>query len=358
MIRCSAFLVAGWLFIVSQSAYALDPYASGADPYWLLLHEPAVQQELRLSAEQRPQFQKMLDDVDLRYFPLRNKSAAEAKQGFNALLEEVHTQLKGLLKPDQLARLREILLRHLATKAVLRDDVAKQLAFTDQQREKIQQITDETQTAVTALEKEASAGKPREPLEKQFVELKTEEQKKVLELLKPEQQNGWRQLIGKPFDLSRIGQPAFKVPELIDSREWINSASPVTLAQSRGKVVVVHFYASGCINCIRNYPWYRQWSEAFQDKDVVIVGIHTPETTAERDVAGVRRKAAEEKFTFPILVDGKNENWNAWGNSMWPSVYVLDKRGYLRYFWPGELKWQGRDGEKFLRERIEALLKE
>jgi hypothetical protein len=43
---------------------------------------------------------------------------------------------------------------------------------------------------------------------------------------------------------------------------------------------------------------------------------------------------------------------------MWPSVYVIDQRGYLRYFWPGELKWQGNDGEKFMREKIEQLLAE
>lgn len=356
MARFSAFFVAICLLSVSP-AFALDPYASG-DPYWLLIHEPPVIQELRLTKEQALKFQQLMDGVDLRFFPLRNKPNEEATKGFQALFGEVQTELKTLLKPEQQQRLNEILYRQLGTKTVLRDDVARQLNFTDTQREKIKQIMEATQKEITALEKEASSGKPREPLEKKFVELKTDEQKKVLELLKPEQQTGWRQLIGKPFDLTKLGHPAFKVPELIDSKEWINATSPPSLAQSRGKVVVVHFYASGCINCIRNYPWYRQWSDAYQGKDVVMIGIHTPETNAERDVAGVRSKAAAEKFTFPILIDGKNENWNAWGNSMWPSVYVIDKRGYLRDFWPGELKWQGSDGEKFMRERIDVLLKE
>jgi len=89
-----------------------------------------------------------------------------------------------------------------------------------------------------------------------------------------------------------------------------------------------------------------------------MIGIHTPETAAERDAAHVRQKAAEAELSFPILIDGKSENWNAWGNSIWPCVYVIDKQGYLRHFWAGELKWQGNDGEKFLRDRIEALLNE
>ena len=103
-------------------------------------------------------------------------------------------------------------------------------------------------------------------------------------------------------------------------------------------------------------PWYKEWTDRFKDKNVVLIGIHTPETKSERETASVRSKAADEKFAFPILIDGNGENWNAWGNSMWPAVYVIDKRGYLREFWPGELKWQGNDGEKFIRERIERLL--
>jgi hypothetical protein len=43
---------------------------------------------------------------------------------------------------------------------------------------------------------------------------------------------------------------------------------------------------------------------------------------------------------------------------MWPCVYVLDKRGQLRYFWPGELRWQGATGDKIARGWIDELLAE
>lgn len=43
---------------------------------------------------------------------------------------------------------------------------------------------------------------------------------------------------------------------------------------------------------------------------------------------------------------------------MWPSVYLIDKQGYVRYWWFGELNWQGAEGEKMLRRRIEELLAE
>lgn len=61
---------------------------------------------------------------------------------------------------------------------------------------------------------------------------------------------------------------------------------------------------------------------------------------------------------YPVAVDPDKKTWNAWANNMWPSVYLIDKRGHVRYWWYGELNWQGGDGEKFMRGKIEELLAE
>ena len=339
-----------------RSADALDPYA-GNDPYWILIHEPAVLAELKLSAKQKTEYLKLTDALDVRFFPLRNKAGDEALKEMTQITADARAGLKTVLREAQLKRLTEILLRRVGIVSLAREEVATQMRYSDAQRETIDKIIAETQTAVVELEKESREGKPREPLDKKYVELKTTEQLKLLEQLTPEQQTIWRKLLGTPFDVAKLGRPAMKAPELIDTSEWINS-SPLRLADQHGKVVVIHFYAFGCINCIHNYPAYREWQEKFKDRDVVLIGIHTPETSKERDMTRVRRKAEEEKLTFPILIDGTNENWNAWGNSMWPSVYLIDKRGYLRHFWPGELNWQGAEGEKLMREQIELLLAE
>jgi peroxiredoxin len=90
----------------------------------------------------------------------------------------------------------------------------------------------------------------------------------------------------------------------------------------------------------------------------VVLGIHTPEVAHEREMDNVRRDAQETGLTFPILIDNDQQNWDAWGNSMWPSVYLIDKQGYVRYWWFGELNWEGAKGEELLRQRIGELLKE
>ncbi|QDU25340.1 Thiol-disulfide oxidoreductase YkuV [Anatilimnocola aggregata] len=353
----TTFVVVAFASLLSGlTARGADPFA-GADPSWALLHEPAVVAELKLSSTQRVAYQELMDSVDLRFFPLRNKSREVVVAVVDEIMGECQQKLNTLLLPAQSKRFREILMRKLGTAALVRDDLDLQMDYTDEQLKQLKTIVDKAAAAVTALEKEASEGKPRQPLEEKFKDVKLKEQQEILALLKPAQRTKWQQAVGAPFDLSRLGQTAYRAPEIVDTKDWINSPA-MKLADQRGKVVVLHFYAFGCSNCIHNYPWYREWHDKFQGKDVVLIGVHTPETAGEREAANVRSSATKEKFAFPVVIDGKSENWNAWGNSMWPSVYLIDKRGYLRHFWPGELKWQGLDGEKYMRERIEQLLTE
>jgi len=89
-----------------------------------------------------------------------------------------------------------------------------------------------------------------------------------------------------------------------------------------------------------------------------MIGVHTPETRQEHDVAAVRQKLRESGLEFPVLLDNQRKNWRSWGNTMWPSVYLIDKRGYVRSWWMGELNWKDAGGEKIMRERIKKLLAE
>ena len=150
-------------------------------------------------------------------------------------------------------------------------------------------------------------------------------------------------------------QSHIPAPEFTGVTVWLNSR-PLKLADQKGKVVVVHFWTNGCINCVHNYPHYRAWTEKYKDnKDLVIVGIHSPEFDAEKDVAGIKDRAAKNHLTFPIAVDNESANWRAWGNRYWPCVYLVDKAGNVRRQWAGEL---GDDGYKALTGQINELLAE
>lgn len=343
------------LFLSAASSLAAETDQS--DPYWILIHDRAIHAELKLTDQQRPAMRQALDDLDLRFMALRGQSAAQIAENFPEIRAAAQSRLKDVLQPEQHRRLAEIAMRALGTAALLRPDVAQRMKYTDDQRKELEHIIGKARDAQAELTKRAQSGKEGAAIAKERAQLQVEEQTQILEVMSKQQQKLWREMVGTDFELSRIGSMALKAPELAATKDWLNS-QPLQLAQLKGQVVVLHFYAFGCINCVRNYPHYRSWQQKYAGRGVTLIGIHTPETSGERSVEAARQKAQEEKLVFPIVIDNDKANWNAWGNTMWPTVYLIDKQGYVRYWWMGELSWQGAEGDKLTRQRIEELLAE
>jgi len=148
-----------------------------------------------------------------------------------------------------------------------------------------------------------------------------------------------------------------EAPELDGIGDWINT-KPLRLKDLRGQVVVLHFWTFGCINCIHNYPSYAGWDKDYAKKGLTVIGVHTPETRGEADIARLRRKIKAHRIAYPVAVDTDAKTWEAWGNLYWPSVYLIDKHGSVRYRWYGELNSKRTRGEAVLRKKIEELLAE
>lgn len=153
-----------------------------------------------------------------------------------------------------------------------------------------------------------------------------------------------------------LNRPA---PELVGG-PWLNTPGnqPIKLADRRGQVTVVEYWTFACVNCLHNLPSYANWQRRFADKGVVVIGVHTPETDAERVTANVAARVKKLGITYPILVDENHENWNRWGLEAWPTVFLVDQRGRIRYRWVGELNYRSAGGEARMAELIEQLLKE
>jgi thiol-disulfide isomerase/thioredoxin len=145
-------------------------------------------------------------------------------------------------------------------------------------------------------------------------------------------------------------------PEFSAGLEWLQGG-PLKLADLQGRVVVVHFWTNGCLNCIHNYPVYRAWQEKYDAKKVSIIGVHTPEFAREAAPDLIKKKAAANSLKFPIVLDPESKVWKAWGTQYWPSIYLVDKKGGVRYRWEGELHLDTPDGKQFA-ARIDELLDE
>lgn len=335
----------------AQERVALHPAA-------LLVRDPAVRAQLRLETAQVGALDEFCAAANEPLWCLRDaagfaEGVVEIKK-FNAAVEE---KLKVILTAAQQERLGQIVLQLQGAVALVQPDVAAQLALTDAQRQKLAKLYAETQALIKEARTSSGSRKSQAELNRKTDKLRGDLQKSLLAALTPAQRARWAAMQGKPFDAGKLGPMHATAPELRDVEAWINS-EPLTLEKLRGQVVAVHFWTFGCINCIHNYTWYKEWQEKFSRRGVTIIGIHTPESEGEKVVESIRKKAQENGLVFPIAVDGARKNWQAWGNNMWPSVYLIDKKGFVRHWWYGELNWEGGDGEKYMRDRIEELLAE
>jgi peroxiredoxin len=320
-----------------------------------LLHAPEVQQELHVTGGKLSSLEELFEELDGDCWRARNLPPAQQRQVTARAEARARQWLQKHLPAADQERIEQLERRAQGTRMLLRADVARQLQLTAEKRRELVQVAQGTETALQKVQTALRAGKSDDALQAELLAAQQRERQALRQFLTPEQTQRLSKLIGPDFDTSQLQRIYPLAPELQPAENWLNSP-PLTLRELRGKVVLLHFYAFQCINCQRNLPIYSGWHEKFKDRGVVVLGIQTPETQAERDPAAVRAAAAQERIAYPVLVDLDSANWKAWSNTMWPTVYVIDQDGYIRSWWQGELKWEGATRDKQLEDLVEQLL--
>lgn len=135
--------------------------------------------------------------------------------------------------------------------------------------------------------------------------------------------------------------PAFSLP---DGSEKIHQ-----LADYKGKVVLVNFWASWCPPCIREMPSLQRLQEKLGDQPFVILTINVGEKKYK-----VWKFTKLIDFTLPVLLDTHSETFNAWEASVLPTSFLLDTEGRIRYRVVADLEW---DSEAVI-SQIRTLLPE
>ncbi len=129
-----------------------------------------------------------------------------------------------------------------------------------------------------------------------------------------------------------------KAPEFVGISGYINTpnTNPLTLSSLKGKVVLVYIWTYTCINSIRPMPYIDDWNQKYSNNGLVIVGLHSPEFTFEKNYTNV--KAAVQRFgiSYPVILDSDHGTWDAYGNQYWPRFYLIDTQGNIRYDQIGE----------------------
>src|SRR5215510_11623516 len=126
-----------------------------------------------------------------------------------------------------------------------------------------------------------------------------------------------------------------RLPDLGGAIGWLNSA-PLNRNSLRGKVVLIDFWTYTCINSLRPLPYVKSWHAKYKDAGLVVIGVHTPEFSFERNRENVEEATRKLNVGYPVAIDSDHKIWNAFENQYWPAQYVIDGKGRIRYRHAGE----------------------
>ncbi|RXH42362.1 thioredoxin family protein [Bradyrhizobium zhanjiangense] len=132
-------------------------------------------------------------------------------------------------------------------------------------------------------------------------------------------------------------------PDFTGISNWFNS-KPLSMADLRGKVVLVDFWTYGCVNCVNTLPHVTDLYAKYKDKGFVVVGVHTPEFPFERSASNVQAALKRHGITYPVAQDNDSKTWNAYRNRYWPAQYIIDQTGKIVFRHEGEGSYDQIDG--------------
>jgi len=121
------------------------------------------------------------------------------------------------------------------------------------------------------------------------------------------------------------------------------SGKELSLAQLRGKVVLVNFWATWCPPCVEEMPSLQQLQRRMANKPFELVALSVDDSWE-----AVNRFMKDNGFALPVYADFDKRASTLYGTSMWPETYIVDKKGKIAYKVVGAKDWTSSEVLKFL----------
>lgn len=215
------------------------------NPYLLLIRDPDVHRELKLTRKEVAEIRDVTDEIDGPLLSTRNKSSAAANEILNELIEQTENRIYRVLPANKRARLEQIILQARGSEVILLPENSQKLQLTDAQYTQIQGIVKDARNDILELQKRMRKEGSTKAILNQIEDRRKDAKTDVIKALTRSQRSRWSSMLGKRISTAQFGDGlVFRAPEISPSEDWINS-KPLTLASLRGRVVAVHFYAFG-----------------------------------------------------------------------------------------------------------------
>ncbi len=138
-------------------------------------------------------------------------------------------------------------------------------------------------------------------------------------------------------DRQGVAAPAFTLPTA--------DGQPVSLADYRGRVILVNFWATWCPPCVAELPTLNAFYQARQAEGFVVIAVNDQETPA-----AVQAFVSENHLSFPVALDRNETVMAAYDVRALPVSIIIDRAGNIRTIHRGEISAEQ------LAEKINPLL--
>ncbi|HSH61671.1 MAG TPA: thioredoxin-like domain-containing protein [Acidimicrobiales bacterium] len=140
-----------------------------------------------------------------------------------------------------------------------------------------------------------------------------------------------------------------RAPQLSGDGGWIGTPSPLSLKALQGKVVLLHFWTYSCVNCLGVIEELRRIERRFSE-ELVVVGVHSPRFPHEGKHQSVEQAVGRHRIAHPVLDDPSLTTWKRYGIRAWPTLVLIDPKGYVVGALSGE--GHGRELTKVIAELV------
>ena len=132
-------------------------------------------------------------------------------------------------------------------------------------------------------------------------------------------------------------------PEFPEGLEWLNSERPLTMAELRGKIVLLDFWTYCCINCMHVLPELERLEKKWPN-ELVVIGVHSAKFPGEKLTENIRQAVLRYGIAHPVVNDHSMQIWQEYAVKAWPSFMLIDPNGKIVGTHSGEQVFELFDG--------------